>query len=602
MATISGTNQADVIDTATASRGVAGGPATSAADLIHGNNGNDEIRGGDGGDQLHGDNGADDLWGDAGPDEVHGGNGGDRLHGGAADDQIYGENCSDRLWGDAGDDLLDGGNGIDEAVYAGARTNYAVSVAASGTVTVRDLNGAGDGLDEGTDTLSRIEHLRFLGGGASIIRAGTSAGGEQGNNFSSNPSLSADGTKVAFESGDTNLVSDDTNAETDIFIKDLTTGAITLVSASAGGEQGNDLSRNPSLSADGTTVAFYSYASNLVPNDTNGYPDVFIKDLTTGAITRASTSASGQQGNNESFSSFDTPSLSADSTKVAFWSLANNLVPGDINLLRDVFVKDLTTGAIKLASLVLDPGPPDPEKGGGSEPSLSADGTTVAFVSNGLIPDGADRGGVIYLSDPTGTLRRASTSANGEMGNSGSNNPSLSADGTKVAFESFATNLVPGSGNDGYQQVFLKDLATGAITLVSATSGAEPANNWSVQPSISADGTKVTFQSFATNLVPDDINGEADIFLKDLTTGTITLVSTSGNGQPGNGRSFAPALSADGTKIAFGSFASDLVPGDTNETYEVFVRDLSGGSAEAVYAIGPDGSLSLLSGADSLWG
>jgi Tol biopolymer transport system component len=149
-----------------------------------------------------------------------------------------------------------------------------------------------------------------------ITRVSEDAAGAQGNWSSDNPSLSADGRFVAFQSIASNLVAGDTNGTGDVFVKDLQTGAITRVSTEGAG--------SPSISADGRFVAFASNADNLVPGDTNGFTDVFVKDLQTGAITRVSLDAAGAQGNSHSSS----PSLSADGRLVAFWSYANNLVAG----------------------------------------------------------------------------------------------------------------------------------------------------------------------------------------------------------------------------------------------------------------------------------
>ena len=160
------------------------------------------------------------------------------------------------------------------------------------------------------------------------------------------PPLSADGTKVAFISSATNLDPADTDGFLDVYVKDLTTGGLTLASTSDTGVKGNARSFKPSLSAAGTKVAFISSATNLDPADTDGFSDVYVKDLTTGDLTLASTSDAGVKGNSGSFE----PSLSADGTKVAFWSTATNLDPADTDGFSDVYVKDLTTGDLTLAS------------------------------------------------------------------------------------------------------------------------------------------------------------------------------------------------------------------------------------------------------------
>ncbi|HMJ31064.1 MAG TPA: hypothetical protein VK512_20330, partial [Xanthobacteraceae bacterium] len=189
----------------------------------------------------------------------------------------------------------------------------------------------------------------------------------------SGPSISADGRYVAFRSDASNLVPGDTNGTGDVFVRDLQTGAITRVSTNASGDQGNSASGDPSISADGRYVAFYSSASNLVPGDTNFLADVFVRDLQTGAITRVSTNASGVQGNggeHPSVSSWS-PSISADGRYVAFDSYASNLVPGDTNGYADVFVRDLQTGAITRVSTNASG---DQGNSFSSNPSISADG------------------------------------------------------------------------------------------------------------------------------------------------------------------------------------------------------------------------------------
>jgi Ca2+-binding RTX toxin-like protein len=192
------------------------------------------------------------------------------------------------------------------------------------------------------------------------------------------------------------------------------------------------------------------------------------------------------------------------------------LVPGDINSQPDIFVKDLATGAIKLAS-------------------TAADGTPANDLSNAL--------------------------------------PAISADGRFVGFWSNATNLVPRDFN-GHPDVFVKDLLTGAIALVSTAADGTQGNEHSAFPALSADGRFVAFVSPASNLVTGDTNGTLDIFVKDLATGAITRVSTAIDGTQGNSISFRRAISADGRLVGFDSGASNLVPGDTNGTVDVFVVTL----------------------------
>ncbi|MCP3368277.1 VCBS domain-containing protein [Bradyrhizobium cajani] len=410
------------------------------------------------------------------------------------------------------------------------------------------------------------------GGGSdgSVTRVSTSATGAQANGASFAPVFSPDGTRVAFYSGADNLVPGDTNQTYDIFVKDLTSGAITRVSTSAGGVQGDSFSYQPVFSPDGTKVAFASASDNLVPGDTNQTYDIFVKDLTTGAITRVSTSASGAQA--DGFQTTN-PVFSPDGTKIAFYSDADKLVPGDTDNMRDVFVKDLTTGAITLVAASPyngGAGTGGDQNGSTYAPSFSPDGTKVVFGST----TGGGAGSDIYIKDlATGATTLVSGSASGVHGNGGSYDPVFSPDGTKVAFYTFADNLVPGSSNIGIGNIAIKDLTTGVVTLVSANADGAPQNNGEAQkPVFSPDGTKVAFYSFADNLVPG-VNG-FEVYVKDLTTGAVTVVSTNASGTRAGGYSEAPVFSPDGTKLVFVSSGSNLVPGDTNGYEDIFVKDI----------------------------
>jgi Tol biopolymer transport system component/Ca2+-binding RTX toxin-like protein len=433
-----------------------------------------------------------------------------------------------------------------------------------------------------------------------ITLVSADAGGDQGNNYSDTPSISADGRYVAFTSYASDLVPGDTNGVPDVFVKDLQTGAITLASSDAWGNQGYGDSFQPSISADGRYVAFYSLADNLVPGDTNWTYDMFVKDLQTGAITRVSTDARSDQGNGDS----SEPSISADGRYVAFTSFADNLVPGDTNGTLDVFVKDLLTGAITLANAGGDQG-----NSYSFQPSISADGRYVAFTkyTYSLVPGDTNGTFDVFVKDlQTGAITLASSDAGGDQGNSYSWEPSISADGRYVAFHSEASDLVPGDTN-GVPDVFVKDLQTGAITLASSDAGGDQGNNQSDTASISADGRYVTFTSLADNLVPGDTNGVPDVFVKDLQTGAITLVSSDAGGDQGNSYSYTPSISADGRYVAFFSYASDLVTGDTNGVPDVFVTPIGfavnvAPTADPVNASGSEDAASIaitLSGSDA---
>jgi len=405
-------------------------------------------------------------------------------------------------------------------------------------------------------------------------RVSVSSAGAQGDDHSLWASISADGRFVAFFSHASNLVTGDTNLCDDVFVHDRQTAATERVSVSSAGAEGNDLSWNCSISAGGRFVAFCSQASNLVPGDTNVNWDVFVHDRQTGTTERVSVSSAGAQGIGTSWGC----SISTDGRFVAFESFASNLVPGDTNLSPDIFVHDRQTGVTERVSVSSVGAQGDWNS---CFPSISPDGRFVAFLSDAsnLVP--GDTNGVrdVFVRDrQSGTTERVNLSSTGEQavgGSWGSSDPSISADGRFVAFESDANNIVPGDTN-GRADVFVRDRRTGVTERVSVSSAAAQGNWESAGPSISAGGRFVAFESFATNLVPGDANGRYDVFVHDRQTGVTELVSISSEGAQGNGSSVSRSISADGRFVAFNSYASNLVPGDTNGQADVFVRDRLG--------------------------
>jgi Tol biopolymer transport system component len=352
-------------------------------------------------------------------------------------------------------------------------------------------------------------------------------------------------------------------------------GDLTLMSTSDSGVKGIGDSFDPSVSADGTIVAFSTQADNLDPADTDPVTDVYVKDLVTGNLTLVSTSASGVKGNGTS----DSPSLSADGTKVAFVSTATNLDPADIDTGMDVYVKDLVSGNLTLVSTTF-----SGAKGTDNSlfPSVSGDGTKVGFASFAINLDPADTDNVmdVYVKDlVTGNLTLVSTTSSGVKGNGSSDRPSLSADGSKVAFGSNADNLDPADVDD--PDVYVKDLVTGNLMLASTSDTGVKGNDDSNGPSLSADGTKVAFRSSADNLDPADPVNDFffDAYVKDLVTGDLTLASTSDSGVKGNDETGIPSLSADGTKVAFDSNADNLEQADTDTDEDVYLKELEGPSS-----------------------
>jgi Tol biopolymer transport system component len=406
-------------------------------------------------------------------------------------------------------------------------------------------------------------------------RVSVAANGAEENGFVLQCSISADGRFVAFMSDATNLVPLDTNDSYDAFVRDRLKGTTERVSVATGGGQGNGWSGEASISADGRYVAFQSTASNLVDGDTNGTSDIFVRDRVNRTTDRVSVATGGVQAND--YSGEYPPSISAGGRYVAFVSVASNLVPGDTNGYQDVFVRDRASGTTERVSVDSMGGEADGPSG---TISISADGRYVAFRSDAtnLIPVDTNWYRDVFVHDrTTGTTERVSVGTGGVEAMDTSGFPSISADGRYVAFLSPANNLVAGGGN-GRIHVFVRDRQAGTTERVSISSGGAQANNDSYGPAISPGGRYVGFSNPASNLVLGDTNDFFDVFVHDRASGTTERVSVASDGTQANGASFfMPAISDDGHFVAFRSNATNLVPGDTNGSDDVFVRDRVGG-------------------------
>ena len=377
--------------------------------------------------------------------------------------------------------------------------------------------------------------------------------GANADNESYDPSVSADGRYVAFASSATNLVALDGNGARDIFVRDLTDGTTVRVSVDSAEVEANNSSYRPSISADGRYVAFESSASNLVAGDGNGEQDIFVRDLTSTTTVRVSVDSAEGEANSGSYIA----SISADGLFVAFESSASNLVAGDGNGEQDIFVRDLTSTTTVRVSVDSAEG----EANSGSYiASISADGRFVAFASsatNLVAVDGNDARDIFVRDLTDGTTVRVSVDSAEVEANNSSNIASISADGRFVAFESSADNLVAGDLNFS-TDIFVRDLTDTTTVLVSVDSAEVQAGIDSYDPSISADGRFVAFRSYADNLVAGDTNGVFDVFVRDLSSTTTVRVSVNSLGVQGNFGSFNPSVSADGRYVGFESAATNL--------------------------------------------
>jgi len=371
------------------------------------------------------------------------------------------------------------------------------------------------------------------------------------------------------------LVPNDTNSQDDIYVHDSLTKETTLVSVTEDGTQAGGGSARASISANGRYVVFYSYADTLVTNDTNGVGDIFARDLVTHTTTRVNVASDGTEAN--SASGLDNPAqLSADGRYVAFDSFATNLVTNDTNDRQDVFVHDQTTGSTTRAS-VGNGGVEANSVGGGSmAPALSADGGFVAFSSDSTNLSAGDTNNTtdIFVRDRLNdTTARVSIASDGTQSDGQSVRPTISGDGRYVAFEGWGGHLVSNDTNNA-PDIFVRDRSNGTTARVSVAQHGAQANGQSWYASISGDGRFVAFQSVATNLDrlgDGDVNGTFDVFVKDQRKGKVTRENLTPQGDPSNGFGVHPSLNANGQYVVFVG-GGDLAPGDTNNLPDVYIR------------------------------
>ncbi len=408
------------------------------------------------------------------------------------------------------------------------------------------------------------------------------------NDGSFTPSVSRDGRWVTFASDASNLVRGDTNHRRDVFVRDTELGTTTRISVSSRGRQANLDSYNPAISDDGRFVVFDSYATNLVPDDLGRRGDVFLHDRETGTTTRVSRGIDGAETDRDS----GFAAISGDGTVIAFESSAHNLRAGSPGGVTDIYLVDHAGTVLDWVSTSMLGGEAN---GGSGDISLSRDGRVVAFASaaGNLVPADTNLVDDVFVRDRRlGLTRRASVNSVGGEGNDDSGVPSLSADGAVVAFTSKASTLTsldpttqnvprflvnPGGLLDGDDEnfvsdVFVHELASGRTELVSVATDGTQGTAESFDASISGDGRLVAFTSFAEDLVPGDTNRSAEVFLRDLTTQQTQRICLGDGDRQGNGASVQPSISADGARVAFSSEASNLVPGDRNRSGDVFVR------------------------------
>ena len=351
------------------------------------------------------------------------------------------------------------------------------------------------------------------------------------------------------------------------------------VSVSSTGAQGDNHSQFCDISNDGRFVVFASFAQNLLPGDLNDAQDVFVHDRWTGSTELCSVSSAGQQTDRDCHDCV----ISGDGRYVAFMSAASNLTPGLAGNFHQVFVHDRVTGATELVSRT--PGGL-PGNHISTKPSLSADGSLVAFESNAtnLDPRDTDQQTDIYIHDrTTGVTRVASRTSSGGDPDGSSRSPFLSGDGRVLAFSTNASNMGLGD-QDTVADIYAVDLQTGTLQQVSLDASGGQVSSYSTAAPISRDGRWIPFSTPSNGVTPDDLDLSADVFVRDMLLGTTVLASgpSVDGGPPVHHAAWCHGITPDGRYVTFRSSSPEYLDQDTNGVQDVFVHDLWTGITELV--------------------
>ncbi len=386
-------------------------------------------------------------------------------------------------------------------------------------------------------------------------------------------SLSWNGELVLFTSFATNLVATDTNGATDVFLRNRVSGTTELISRRPNGVQANAASGGAMMDPTATFFTYYSFATNLVASDTNGYSDVFRvqRDPDTSAISiqRVSKGFSGGEANGDSFLS----DISDDGTQIVYDSVATNLVAVDDNDWSDIFWYDANSDSTTKISISNNNSPGNNRS---IRPRISSNGRYVVYLSeaDNLVAGDTNNAADIFRVDlQSFDVERVSVSATGTQGDLGAAPEyALSPDGRYVVFASDSTNLVGGDTN-GARDIFVRDMDTNTTRLISVSNQGVRANGDSYDPSISANGRYIGFNTIANNLFPEDTNGVGDAVVVDRSTRIVRQVSESYDGSEEDADTGTPQFSEDGLSVTFFSDATNLVISDTNGFRDIFWRD-----------------------------
>ncbi len=449
--------------------------------------------------------------------------------------------------------------------------------------SARDLGASGYDLTFGWGLVdARAALLRASSLAATIPLSVTSAG-QAAAGDSSRPKISDGGDMTVFLCSDKDLAPNGVVAQNDVYARWWRTNTTARVSVASSGAQANAPSMQPAISSNGVYVVFTSAATNLTTTSTGGHDQVFLRDSSV-PQTYLVTSSSGFAANAGCYDAM----VSATGQRVTFDSAATNLTVPPGNGQSQIYFRDPMSPTVLSIASVDDAS----VQGNGASVNrgLSDDARFVLFESDATNLVAGDTNGVrdVFVRDRTlGTTRRVSVSTSGVEADASSSGADISADGRFVVFASDATNLV---ANDAHGQngggIFLRDLTAATTVRVNVNWQGYVPNGSASGCSISADGRFVAFVSGATDLVASDTNGMSDVFVRDLVLGHNVLASVSSSGVQANGSNLAPSIAKDGRFVAFASVASNLTAGDVNGLQDVFLRDMGALSAMNAFCFG----------------
>ena len=479
-------------------------------------------------------------------------------------------------------------------------SSFAPQISDDGGSVAFDSNASNVDDDSGPDVnglAGRDVYIRRLAANETVTASLTSGSlTQRGTGESLDASISSDGNRVAYLTASANLGDGDTDITPDIHVRDLTTNATTWASRAdgpGGGPTGAG-GRGGAISGDGAAVLFDGPARGVAPGSGGDAGQVFLRTLAAGTTrlvsrpTGPDTAAFAQLVNGSSLTPADFDDgddqplsrrvTSADGRFVVFASESDGMLGGLGAPGRQIFLRDMVAGTTRLVSHDAGGAPGTDDSG---QPTISADGSVVAFTTHAPNLGAVTNAQVDVWRAATDRVSIASATPAGAAGNGRSYSASLSTDGTKLAFESLATDLGEAPAAGVLVNAWWRDLTTGATRLASRADGAAgaPANGASFRPAISGDGSRVGFATVATNLGNGDASATIDVHVRDITAGTTQWASrVDGPGGVGaNGNSLHPSLDADGGVVAFESVATNLTDDDTDAVPDIFTRDFGSG-------------------------